>query len=94
MGVGVCMHKVEVLLHESVIIIHAKCVWSVYVLCECECVCLVHTCINFVYVAACKNSFHCKNDRCIKETLHCDHKDDCGDNSDEESCGGILLCYS
>ena len=32
----------------------------------------------------------CLNGVCIKKTLLCDFTDDCGDGTDESSCGGYL----
>lgn len=31
--------------------------------------------------------FQCANKRCVPRKFHCDYYDDCGDNSDEQSCG-------
>ncbi|KAK2101972.1 hypothetical protein P7K49_019639 [Saguinus oedipus] len=31
-------------------------------------------------------SFRCKNNRCVPGRWQCDYDNDCGDNSDEESC--------
>ena len=33
------------------------------------------------------DQFACSNGRCVQQSLKCDDLDDCGDNSDEESCG-------
>ncbi|KAJ7384235.1 Sortilin- receptor [Desmophyllum pertusum] len=34
----------------------------------------------------CLNEFRCTNSRCIPSNWKCDHDNDCGDNSDEQSC--------
>ena len=34
------------------------------------------------------DQFTCINGQCIPESWKCDATDDCGDNSDEENCGG------
>ena len=31
--------------------------------------------------------YQCSNGKCISAALKCDGRNDCGDNSDEESCG-------
>ena len=36
------------------------------------------------------NEFQCNNGNCIKALDICDHKNDCGDNSDESRTHGIL----
>ncbi|KAF1744645.1 hypothetical protein MXB_2561 [Myxobolus squamalis] len=38
------------------------------------------------------SGFHCLNDRCLIDKVRCDGKNDCGDNSDEHQCQGIVLC--
>lgn len=34
------------------------------------------------------HEFRCRNGRCIMLSWKCDHEDDCGDRSDEFTCGG------
>ncbi|GBN16072.1 hypothetical protein AVEN_80407-1 [Araneus ventricosus] len=36
------------------------------------------------------HQFECGNGRCIPITWHCDEDNDCGDNTDETSCGKCL----
>ena len=31
-----------------------------------------------------RNTFSCKNKKCVPDKMKCDGQDDCGDNSDEE----------
>ena len=59
------------------------------------------------FIVHCKGfSFHCNNNKCISEFMKCNGKDDCGDNSDENTadcltgkliaaeCASIkVLCY-
>ena len=33
------------------------------------------------------NQFRCDNGKCVFNSWKCDNVDDCGDNSDEKSCG-------
>ena len=44
--------------------------------------------------ASCQGLF---NGRCIREESKCNDEDNCGDNSDEEECSGIVviiyLCF-
>ena len=40
------------------------------------------------------NEFKCKNNNCIPKVDVCNKKDDCGDNSDEEKCKGIIFYIS
>ena len=37
--------------------------------------------------------FQCDNGNCIDTIWKCDNTDDCGDNSDEKSCGIISCLY-
>ena len=41
------------------------------------------------------SEFTCNNGRCVDERGRCDNIDDCGDSSDENNCGIIILkdCY-
>ena len=32
--------------------------------------------------------YQCGNGKCISNSLYCDFEDHCGDNSDENNCGG------
>ena len=40
------------------------------------------------------DEFHCDNGRCIPSSYQCDYLDDCGDNSDEEGCGELMLNHA
>ncbi|GFY63406.1 uncharacterized protein TNIN_161361 [Trichonephila inaurata madagascariensis] len=47
-------------------------------------------CILFVKSSSAhcpSHQFECGNGRCIPMTWHCDDDNDCGDNTDESSCG-------
>ena len=51
-------------------------------------------CVNYIFVAMIKSNcpkthFTCDNMRCVRGSLLCDGKDDCGDESDEvKGCSG------
>lgn len=38
-----------------------------------------------------ENMFECNNRVCVEPSRVCDFSDDCGDGSDENSCGEILF---
>ena len=38
-----------------------------------------------------EHEFMCDNKRCLNGAWKCDGEDDCGDNSDEENCPGIIF---
>ena len=41
------------------------------------------------YLTDCDETmFQCANGRCVSMALFCDFVDNCGDNSDEQRCGG------
>ena len=49
----------------------------------------IHTVFVVTVASSCEgDQFHCANtSRCIDAERICDFHDDCGDNSDEQSCG-------
>ena len=58
------------------------------------------TCVRGIYTALDLDSsalgcdhmyFSCSNGKCIPPKSQCDYADDCGDNSDEEHCGGMYI---
>ena len=40
-----------------------------------------------------KSNFLCRNKMCILPSFKCDGKDDCGDNTDENECNGIIIWF-
>ena len=40
-----------------------------------------------------RTEFECHNGECIGRDLQCDGNNDCGDDSDEQSCGKIEKIY-
>lgn len=46
-------------------------------------------------LTSCPEDYHtCKNGLCIDPRAICDFTDDCGDNSDEDDCGGYIRCMT
>ena len=47
---------------------------------------------NFIFSATCLTTqFTCANRNCVPSGAQCDHYNDCGDDSDEESCSRSQL---
>ena len=40
------------------------------------------------------DEFQCDNGDCEPQSYQCDNFDDCGDNSDEEGCGELMLNHA
>ena len=38
-----------------------------------------------------ENTYQCENRKCISNSFYCDFEDHCGDNSDENNCGGYFI---
>ncbi len=47
-------------------------------------------CFYSCFVVCPDGSFVCDNAVCVHESWECDGLDDCGDNSDEDDCAGLL----
>ncbi len=47
-------------------------------------------CFCSSFVVCPDDSFVCDNAVCVHESWECDGLDDCGDNSDEDDCTGLL----
>ncbi len=48
-------------------------------------------CVCSCFVVCPDDNFACDNAVCIHESWECDGLDDCGDNSDEDDCTGLLF---
>ena len=48
----------------------------------------------YFYLPDClPNEKACKNKKCAPRSAFCDGENDCGDNSDEESCGEFYFYF-
>ena len=52
--------------------------------------CLIYVFHTFSDDTCPYNYFLCSNKKCLNNTLVCNGKDDCGDNSDESFCKGSI----